>query len=156
MELPANIRQQFQTYGRAGGRARAKRLTATARRRIARTAALVRWVRARFGARSFEALGLPGGALLDAGLRDAAAEDETVESLLVAIAAPRLIREGVPVPTPLPSEPELRLFRRLEGRHGELAHARYLALLQQVVSFSDACEVARSAAVARAEEGAAS
>jgi hypothetical protein len=31
----------------------------------------------------------------------------------------------------------------LEERHGELAHARYVALLEEIRSFADACPLAR-------------
>ncbi|MFV1958161.1 MAG: hypothetical protein ACC662_01985, partial [Planctomycetota bacterium] len=135
MGLPADVRRIFRAWGREGGRARAARLSAPDRRRIARQAAIARWTRERFGAATFEELGLPGGALVDRGLRDAAAGLESVESLLVALARARLRREGVPVPENRVPEPEERLFRRLEAGQGALAHARYRALRRQIVSF---------------------
>jgi hypothetical protein len=139
MKLPSDVRKRFQAYGKTGGRARAARLPAAARRSIARHAALRRWTRERFGDSSFAALGLPGGEILDAGLDALAAERETAESLLVSLAAPRLRREGVPVPSPLLPDPDRRLYRLLEQSSGELAHARYLACLAQAASFADAC-----------------
>ena len=142
MDLPEDVREQFREFGRTGGRRRASRLTAAARNEAARYAATLRWIRRRFGDASFDRLGLPGGAVIDAGLRDLVAGRATPESLVVSVAAPRLRREGVPVPDPLP-EPEFRLYEQLEHTAGELAHARYNALLRQVVSFADACRLAR-------------
>jgi len=63
--------------------------------------------------------------------------------LLVSLAAPRLKREGVPIPRAVMGEAEVRLYRWLEREHGELAHARYLAHLRQVESFADACSAVR-------------
>jgi hypothetical protein len=64
---------------------------------------------------------------------------ETVEGLLVAMAATRLRREGVPVPAVTWPDPELRCYRLIEEKHGDMAHARYNALRQQVVSFANSC-----------------
>ena len=91
---------------------------------------------------SFEALGLPGGAAVDAGLADLASGRTTPESLAVSLAAPRLRREGVPV-GPVLDEPERRLFELLSHAEGDLTHARYTAWLGQLASFADACRVAR-------------
>jgi hypothetical protein len=143
MELPESIQRRFRQYGRAGGRTRARRLTAAARRSIARRAATCRWIRERFGQSSFAALGLPGGELMDAGLADLASGTESIASLVIAVAAPRLRREGIPVPGKLTPDPENRLFARVERESGSLAHARYLALLRQAVSFADACRIVR-------------
>lgn len=143
MNLPRSIREQFQTHGKAGGRARAARMSASDRRRAARLAAVRRWTAARFGDASFAALGLPGGGEIDRGITDLALGRETVESLVVSLAAPRLRREGVPLPRELQKDPENRLYRRLEQDAPELAHARYLAHLQQAMSFADACRLFR-------------
>jgi hypothetical protein len=79
------------------------------------------------------------------GLADLAAQRESVESLAVSLAVPRLKREGVPVPgKPFP-DADLRLYRLLEKTSGELAHERYLAWLRQMASFADACADARVA-----------
>lgn len=102
----------------------------------------MRWIRQRFGAASFEQLGLPGGDIVDAGLTDLAAERTTPESLAVSLAAPRLRREGVPVSAVL-DDPERRLFELLSRTEGDLAHARYNAYLRRLVSFADACPLAR-------------
>jgi hypothetical protein len=141
MKLPTNVREEFRRFGRRGGEARARRLPPERRRSVARRGALLRWIRARFGDSSFAALGLPGGDVIDAGLADLVDGRETIESLLVSLAAPRLRREGVPVTGSIHPEPESRLYELLST--GPLAHARYLAHLRQVVSFADACRLAR-------------
>lgn len=142
MELPDEVRERFRAYGRAGGRRRALRLSGAERTAIARHAAATRWIRQRFGASSFEALGLPGGEEVDAGLADLAQGRTTAESLAVSLAAPRLRREGVPVSNPL-DDPERGLYELLSQTEGDLAHARYNARLRQLVSFADACRLAR-------------
>lgn len=109
---------------------------------MASRAGTARWINKRFGASSFEALGLPGGDIVDAGLDDLAADTESPHSLAVSLAAPRLRREGVPVGATL-TDPEDRLYELLSGTHGDLAHARYLAWLEQMVSFADACRFRR-------------
>ena len=143
MKLPEEVRARFRRQGRRGGKARARRLSAGARRSIARRAALRRWIRERFGAPEFAALGLPGGALIDRGLDSLAAGRETVESLAVSLAAPRLRREGVPLPDTVFTDAGRRLYRLLEREPGGLAHARYLAYLRQVESFANASRRAR-------------
>lgn len=86
---------------------------------------------------------MPGGEVIDAGLDALTAGEETIEGLLVSLAAPRLKREGVPLPRELFPDADMRLYRLLERKSGELAHARYLAYLRQVTSFADACADAR-------------
>ena len=142
MDLPLDVLAQFRRQGRLGGRKRAARMTPEARSAAARRAVTVRWTRERFGARDFASLGLPGGELIDAGLADLAEGVTTNESLLVSLAAPRLRREGVPVGI-VDRDPEQRLYDRLERSEGDLAHARYNALRRRVVSFADACGLAR-------------
>jgi hypothetical protein len=115
----------------------------TTRAGAARQAAIRRWTRARFGAPSFRELGLPGGEIVDAGLADLAAGRETIESLAISEAAPRLRREGVPVPRDVIPDPSERLYRLIEQRDGALAHARFTALLRQLASFADACSFLR-------------
>lgn len=83
--------------------------------------------------------------MIDRGLADLAAGRETVESLVVSLAAPRLRREGVPLPRGLTQDADRRLYRLLEREHGDLAHARYLAYLRQAASFADACAGSRLA-----------
>jgi len=85
--------------------------------------------------------GLPGAELVEAGLRDLSHGAETVESLLVSIAAPRLRALGMDVPAPI-GDAELRLYHRLAAVHGAAAHARYNALLRRLVSFQRAAACA--------------
>jgi len=113
------------------------------RKMVARQAAIRRWIRVRFGATGFGAVGLPGGEIIDAGLYALAAGEESIESLLVSLAAPRLKREGVPLPRELFPNADVRLYRLLVRTGGDLAHARYLAYLRQATSFADACASAR-------------
>ena len=142
MRLPDDVRQSFRRYGRAGGRARAARMTPERRKQVARRAATARWIRERFGAVSFATLGLPGGEIVDAGLDDLATGKATEESLAVSLAAPRLRREGVPVGATL-ADPETRLYASLAVANVDLAHARYGAYLRRMVSFADTCRSAR-------------
>ena len=142
MNLPEEVKGQFGHYGRLGGLKRANRMTPSARKAVARRAAIVRWTRERFGASSFEELGLPGGDVVDTGLADLSAEEATVESLLLSLAAPRLRREGVPL-GPVHADPEQRLYAVLAESAGDLAHTRYCAYLRQIASFADACRLVR-------------
>jgi len=139
VKLPREVREQFQAYGRDGGLTRAARMSPEARSATARQAAIQRWIQNRFGTRSFEALGLPGGQVIDRGLAALAAGEESVESLVVSLAAPRLRREGVPFPRAVFPDADRRLYHLLERVNGDLAHARYLAHLHQAASFADAC-----------------
>lgn len=143
MRLPKRVRERFKALGRRGGLTRAHRMSPEARTAVARNAAMRRWIRARFGANDFRALGLPGAEIVDAGLADLAASRETVESLAIGEAAPRLRREGVPVPQGTPQDPSARLYRLLEQRNAELAHARFTSYLRQLASFADACAAVR-------------
>ncbi len=143
MKLPESVREQFRSHGRRGGRARAARMSPGARKRVACQGAIRRWIQVRFGAPDFKALALPGGEIVDAGLASLAAGEESIESLLVSLSAPRLKREGVPVPRDVFADADVRLYRLLERTAGGLAHARYLAYLRQAESFADACSAAR-------------
>jgi hypothetical protein len=143
MRLPEDIRKRFVRYGRQGGKARALRVNAEARRAIARRAASSRWIRRRFGASSFAALGLPGGEIVDTGLADLANGTVSPESSAVSLAAPRLRREGVPVPSSVQTDAENRLYDLLSASAGDLARTRYAAYLAQIASFADVCGLAR-------------
>jgi len=143
MKLPETIREQFRAYGRDGGRARANRMSPEARRTVASQAAVRRWIRVRFGADRFETLGLPGGEIVDAGLDGLVRGEESVASLLVSLAAPRLRREGVPLPRDVFEDADVRLYRLLEQDDAGLAHTRFLACLRQAESFANACAHAR-------------
>ncbi len=82
--------------------------------------------------------------MVDQGLLDLVHEKETPESLMVSLAAPRLRLEGVPIPTFRIVDADHRLYRLLESHDPELAHARYLAYLDQIHSFADACWLVRN------------
>ena len=85
---------------------------------------------------------LPGWEIVGAGLRDAAAGVESVESLLVEIAGPRLREHGL-LAAPFPAaalDAEIRLYRLLARTHGDDAHGRYNALLRCLVSFERALD----------------
>ncbi len=82
---------------------------------------------------------LPGGDLVARGLEDLAGSRETVEALLVSIAAPRLRARGLPVGEPL-SDPEHRLYALLAREDPDSAHSRYNALLRRLAGFESALE----------------
>jgi len=142
VKLPREIREQFRRHGREGGLARAARIGAAERRRIARQAATTRWIRSRFGVSRLADLPLPGADSVDRGMADLAAERTTPQSLLVSLAAPRLRREGIPV-SAMERDPERRLYELLAQTEGDLAHARYTASLRRIASFADACRLYR-------------
>ena len=82
--------------------------------------------------------------MIDSGLNDLVSGNETIESLVVLLAAPRLRSEGIPLPrTAILPDADRRLYRILERTTGDLAHARYLAHLRQVASFADSCRAVR-------------
>lgn len=83
---------------------------------------------------------LPGGHLVERGLRDLAAGRETAEALLVAIGGPRLRALGLDVPEM--EAPERRLYDLLAREDPDAAHSRYNALLRRLVSFERAAECA--------------
>jgi hypothetical protein len=89
---------------------------------------------------SYEAI--PGGDLIEKGLRDLASGSETEEALLVSIGAARLKAAGVPVPDFRFDRPELRLYELLARDDADSAHSRYNALLRRLVSFEDSAECA--------------
>jgi len=84
--------------------------------------------------------GLPGADLIERGLSDLAAGRESVEALLVGIAAPRLRRLGIAVPD-VP-QAEHRLYARLAGDDPDAAHGKYNAYLRRLTSFERALECA--------------
>lgn len=82
---------------------------------------------------------LPGGELVAKGLEDLARASETVEALLVSIAASRLRDAGVLVLAPFP-DAEHRLYGLLAREDPDSAHSRYNALLRRLTSFESALE----------------
>ncbi len=89
--------------------------------------------------------GLPGEELVAKGLADLENRNETIESLLVLIGAPRLRELGVEVPERgTDDSPEHRLYELLSREHGNAAHSRYNALLRRLISFERAAACERS------------
>ncbi|HZT07902.1 MAG TPA: hypothetical protein VFC51_12790 [Chloroflexota bacterium] len=80
---------------------------------------------------------LPGGDLVETGIRDLEAGVESIPALLASIGAPRLAQLGIAVPNPLP-DPEKRLYALLSVTGADSAHSRYNALIRRLVSFERA------------------
>jgi hypothetical protein len=87
---------------------------------------------------------LPGAEIVLPGLDDLAAGRESVDSLAVQAAAPRLRRAGLDAPSADGGVPAAhRLYERLSRELGNAAHSRYNAILARVASFAGAAERAR-------------
>jgi hypothetical protein len=82
---------------------------------------------------------LPGGELVEKGQRDLEDSRETIEALLVSIAAPRLRRAGLRLTSALP-DAEHRLYEKLAQTDPDSAHSRYNALLRRLTSLESALE----------------
>jgi hypothetical protein len=78
---------------------------------------------------------LPGGDLIDEGVRDLREQRETIAALLVAIGSPRLRRLGIELPDLLPEDPEHRLYDLLSKDEPDSAHSRYNAFIRRLVIF---------------------
>jgi hypothetical protein len=86
---------------------------------------------------------LPGGDIVEAGLADLRAGRQSESALAVTIAAPRLRRLGIDVPSQTgrpAAPPEHRLYNLLGQQPGGGAHSRYNALLARMASFASAAE----------------
>ncbi|HEV2391138.1 MAG TPA: hypothetical protein VG146_02110 [Verrucomicrobiae bacterium] len=84
---------------------------------------------------------MPGEDLVREGLKDLSQDQRTDCALLVLIAAPRLRRLGIRVPTPrFPGPYEHQLYARIEERLGAGAHSYYNGLIRRIVSFARALE----------------
>ena len=87
---------------------------------------------------------LPGAELVLPGLADVReGRADTIEALLVRIAAPRLRRAGLDVPEVARSEVDLEiLLYRTLGARDDIAdpYSRYNSLLRRLVSFERALE----------------
>jgi hypothetical protein len=85
---------------------------------------------------------LPGSELILPGLDDLhQGRNQTIGSLLIAIASVRLTEAGLEIPkTALASEPELRLYAHLQTER-EDAYPYYNALLNSLNSFCSALEL---------------
>jgi hypothetical protein len=84
---------------------------------------------------------LPGADLVEQGLHDLKHGIESVEALLVSIAAYRLTAVGLEPPATIAS-PEHRLYELLAAEDQDSAHSRYNALIRRIVSFERAAECA--------------
>jgi hypothetical protein len=85
---------------------------------------------------------LPGGDLIERGIADLGAGEETTEALLVSIGASRLRSIGLGLPSPIKS-PEHRLYLRLARENGDdAAHSAYNALIRRLVSFERTAQCA--------------
>lgn len=78
---------------------------------------------------------LPAGETIRQGLRDLEEGEETMQSLLVSIGAPRLRSLGIAVADPAFADPEHRLYSLLARESPDSAHSRYNALIRRLVSF---------------------
>jgi len=92
---------------------------------------------------SMELADLPGGDLVEQGLRDLAAGRESDAAFLVLVGSPRLRALGIDVPSSDLARPEHRLYERLAKADPDGAHSRYNALIRRLVSFERAAECAR-------------
>ena len=82
---------------------------------------------------------LPGSEIIKKGLRDLEKNEETLESLLVSIASPRLLRLGFLVNHPYP-DAENKVYRLLAKNNPDNAHSQYNSFIRLLVSFSRAFE----------------
>lgn len=87
-------------------------------------------------------LHLPGGDLIEQGIKDLQRGVESIPALLVSIGRPRLERLGMRVSNEFP-DPEKRLYLKLAESHGDGAHSQYNALIRRLVSFERAAACAR-------------
>ena len=85
---------------------------------------------------------LPGHELVLQGIDDLGSGIESVEALLVSVGAFRLRRAGLEIPGVSVENPEHRLYKLLAVQDQDSAHARYNALIRQLVSFERAAECA--------------
>lgn len=85
---------------------------------------------------------LPGAELVLRGVADAVAGRESIEACLALLARQRLSESGLPfaADASLEAEADYRLYHLLARDYGDEAHARYNALLRELVSFERALE----------------
>ena len=85
---------------------------------------------------------LPGGEILEGGLRDLEAGVRSVCALLVLIGAPRLVRHGIQIPEGASRSalPEHELYDLLTAAHGPEAYRHYRSWLCRLVSLENALD----------------
>jgi hypothetical protein len=90
---------------------------------------------------------LPGGEILRDGLRDLESGVQSVAAMLVLIARPRLVRNGIqiPVSSTTPALPEHELYRLLVVEHGPEAYRHYRSLLRRLASLENALDAQAAA-----------
>ena len=91
---------------------------------------------------SIEYANLPGGEILMLGLRDAALQVRSVESLLIQMAAPRLRAHGIVPEQSLHQKQPFHheLYEKLDALYGSDAFARYNSLMQRLDSLLNALD----------------
>ena len=87
---------------------------------------------------------LPGGELLELGLKALASGQVDENVLLIAIGAPRLQKHGIVLPRQIVAGdlPEHQLFDLLARKYPREAHSRYNSLVRLLVSLENALDVA--------------
>ena len=90
---------------------------------------------------------LPGGEILEAGLRDLEAGVHSIPALLILTGAPRLARNGIRIPeSASPARlPEHELYDALVAQHGPEAFRHYRSLLRRLVSLENALDAVSAA-----------
>ena len=85
--------------------------------------------------------GLPAEAWLRQGLKDLAEGAETVQSCLVRIASPRLVKAGLVEASMVPegADAELKLYELLQAE-GDRAYCLYNSHLRELTSFGHALD----------------
>jgi hypothetical protein len=86
---------------------------------------------------------VPGGEIVERGLRDLRDGTLSEEALLALIARDRLLALGIDVPfvDVTPATPEHLLYSALEQRLPSGAHSAYNALIRRIVSFARAADL---------------
>lgn len=85
---------------------------------------------------------LPGGEILEKGLRDLNNNSLTIEGLLVLAGAPRFRAHGIPVPkVSLDMLPEHKLYDKLQEEKGTEAYRYYRSLIRLLASLQSALDV---------------
>ncbi len=96
-----------------------------------------------------DTIGLPSAHLVERGIEDLRTGILSEEALLVIIAAPRLRFLGLRIPdtTPLETDAEISLYRKLVAEGRADAYSYYNSLIRAIVSFSQALEGRRGTAL---------
>lgn len=139
--ISQDVLKYMRAIGKKGGQARAKNMHQADRSAQARKAVLSRWMKGRFKTDCFANMGIPGSDIVDAGLQDLANGNFlSVNALAVEEVRHRLRFLGVPVPKFKNKITESRflLYQKMKQKHGDMAYARFCALLERVDSFCDA------------------